>query len=176
MDIAQASASELVRRLEAELDAELFVRGSRIADPHDRRPGAAASAQEALAAADSGVRAVHSLGLLGGGTATFECSGTPTTTCSPTSCRCSTPAIPRSGSGLVGQNSAETAAAVAAGRIEAGLVVLPVDDEELAVTPLLRDEVFYRQRRPGAHAHARDHRGVLAPLWCCTTPTTGGRT
>ncbi|MGX1799274.1 LysR family transcriptional regulator substrate-binding protein, partial [Streptomyces albidoflavus] len=43
----------------------------------------------------------------------------------------------------VGQNSAETASAVAAGVLEAGLVVLPIDDEGLAVTPLLRDEVHY---------------------------------
>lgn len=42
---------------------------------------------------------------------------------------------------LPGQNSADVAAAVRAGELEAGLVVLPVDDRQLDVRPLFRDEV-----------------------------------
>jgi hypothetical protein len=49
---------------------------------------------------------------------------------------------------LVGQNSAETAAAIQAGEIEAGLLILPIDDEGLTVRPLLRDEVFYVSADP----------------------------
>ncbi|WP_203184725.1 LysR family transcriptional regulator [Streptomyces pratensis] len=64
MDIAQASPSELVRRIESDLDAELFLRGSRTltltSAGHELLP----YAQEAV---DSGARAVRSLGSLGGG-------------------------------------------------------------------------------------------------------------
>lgn len=49
---------------------------------------------------------------------------------------------------LVGQNSAETASDVASGFLEAGLVTLPVDDTELDVVPLVRDEVLFVVRRP----------------------------
>ncbi|MFD0536901.1 LysR family transcriptional regulator substrate-binding protein [Actinomadura luteofluorescens] len=49
---------------------------------------------------------------------------------------------------LPGQNSAEVADAVRAGRLEAGLVVLPVDDESLAVTSIMRDEVRYVSADP----------------------------
>jgi DNA-binding transcriptional LysR family regulator len=43
---------------------------------------------------------------------------------------------------LPGQNSADVATAVRAGELEAGLVVLPVDDRGLEVRPLFRDEVM----------------------------------
>jgi hypothetical protein len=49
---------------------------------------------------------------------------------------------------LVGQNSAETAATIAAGEIEAGMLILPIDDEDLVVRPLLRDEVYYVSADP----------------------------
>jgi DNA-binding transcriptional LysR family regulator len=43
---------------------------------------------------------------------------------------------------LPGQNSADVATAVRAGDLEAGIVVLPVDDRELEVRTLFRDEVL----------------------------------
>ena len=49
---------------------------------------------------------------------------------------------------LVGLNSVAVAMAVANGQLEAGLVVLPIDDEGLKVTPLLRDEVLYASAIP----------------------------
>ena len=44
---------------------------------------------------------------------------------------------------IVGLNSSAVADDVRAGRLEAGLVVLPVDAEGLVVQPALRDEVLY---------------------------------
>ncbi|MHC5260501.1 LysR family transcriptional regulator [Streptomyces sp. UC4497] len=143
MDIAQASASELVRRLEAELDAELFVRGSRTLALTSAGQELLPYAQQAVEAADSGTRAVHSLGSLGGGTATFGVLRNADYYLLSNLVQLFHARYPSVRVRLVGQNSAETAAAVAAGRIEAGLVVLPIDDEELQVTPLLRDEVYY---------------------------------
>ncbi|WP_121704416.1 LysR family transcriptional regulator [Streptomyces sp. E5N298] len=143
MDIAQASASELVRRLEAELDAELFVRGSRTLALTSAGQELLPYAQQSVEAADSGTRAVHSLGSLGGGTATFGVLRNADYYLLSNLVQLFHARYPSVRVRLVGQNSAETAAAVAAGHIEAGLVVLPVDDEDLQVTPLLRDEVYY---------------------------------
>ncbi|MCG5117242.1 LysR family transcriptional regulator [Streptomyces sp. T7(2022)] len=143
LDIAQASASELVRRLEAELDAELFVRGSRTLTLTAAGQELLPYAQEAVAAAGSGVRAVHSLGSLGGGTATFGVLRNADYYLLANLVQMFHARYPAVRVRLVGQNSAETASAVAAGVLEAGLVVLPIDDEGLAVTPLLRDEVHY---------------------------------
>src|ERR687885_1312025 len=44
---------------------------------------------------------------------------------------------------VVGQNSAEVADAVREGHLEAGLVVLPVDDRGLDVRPVMREELLY---------------------------------
>ncbi|MEU3392987.1 LysR family transcriptional regulator [Streptomyces albidoflavus] len=143
LDIAQASASELVRRLEAELDAELFVRGSRTLTLTAAGQELLPYAQEAVAAADGGVRAVHSLGSLGGGTATFGVLRNADYYLLANLVQMFHARYPAVRVRLVGQNSAETASAVAAGDLEAGLVVLPIDDAGLAVTPLMRDEVRY---------------------------------
>ncbi|MFI2781292.1 LysR family transcriptional regulator [Streptomyces sp. ALB3] len=143
MDIAQASASELVRRLEAELDTELFLRGSRTLTLTSAGQELLPYAQEAVGAADSGARAVRSLGSLGGGTATFGVLRNADYYLLANLVQMFHARYPAVRVRLVGQNSAETALAVAGGRIEAGLVVLPIDDEGLAVTPLMRDEVCY---------------------------------
>jgi DNA-binding transcriptional LysR family regulator len=55
---------------------------------------------------------------------------------------------------LVGRNSAAVAESVRRGDLEAGLVLLPIDDDRLDVRPIVRDEVLYvsadaaRARRP----------------------------
>jgi len=143
LDIAQASVSELVRRLEIELDAQLFVRGS-------RRLGLTAAgeelvpyAEQVVQAADGGAHAVRSLGSLGGGTATFGVPRNADYYLLSSLVQTFHMRYPAVRVRLVGQNSAETAAAIQAGEIEAGLLILPIDDEGLTVRPLLRDEVFY---------------------------------
>ena len=49
---------------------------------------------------------------------------------------------------MIGLNSVEVAEAVAAGELEAGLVVLPIDAEGLEVTPLRRDDVLFASADP----------------------------
>ena len=44
---------------------------------------------------------------------------------------------------LIGPNSVDVADAIRAGRLEAGLVVLPVSDDGLDLEPIMRDEVLY---------------------------------
>lgn len=148
LGVAQASISELVRRLEDELDAQLFVRGS-------RRLALTAAGQELLPyaeqvvlAADGGTRAVRSLGSLGGGTATFGVPRNADYYLLSSLVQTFHMRYPAVRVRLVGQNSAETAAAIQAGEIEAGMLILPIDDEDITVRPLLRDEVFYVSADP----------------------------
>ncbi|MDF2823331.1 MAG: LysR family transcriptional regulator [Mycobacterium sp.] len=148
MQVAQASVSELVRRLEDELDAQLFVRGSRrlalTAAGRELLP----YAQQSVHAADGGVQAVRSVGSLGGGTATFGVPRNADYYLLSHLVQTFHMRYPSVRVRLVGQNSAETAAAIQAGEIEAGMLILPIDDEDLTVRPLLRDEVFYVSADP----------------------------
>jgi DNA-binding transcriptional LysR family regulator len=152
LGVAQASISELVRRLEDELAAQLFVRGSR------RLALTAAGwellpyAEQVVQATDTGTRAVRALGSLGGGTATFGVPRNADYYLLSSLVQTFHSRYPAVRVRLVGQNSAETAAAIQAGEIEAGILILPIDDEDLTVRPLLRDEVFYVSADPARTA------------------------
>lgn len=148
LQMAQPSVSELVRRLEEELGAELFTRGGRRLVLNASGRELLPYAEQALSAVEHGGRAVRALGSLGGGTATFGVLRNAEYYLLSDLVREFHARYPDVRVRLIGQNSAETAAAVAAGDLEAGLVVLPVDDEELVVTPLLRDEVHYVSADP----------------------------
>ncbi|MGI8312078.1 LysR family transcriptional regulator [Saccharopolyspora hattusasensis] len=148
LDIAQASVSELIRRLEEELDALLFVRGSRRLSLTAAGAELLPYARESIAAADEGTRAVTSLGSLGGGTATFGVLRNADFYLLGNLVQTFHRKYPAVRVRLVGQNSAETAAAISAGEIEAGLVVLPVDEDDLIITPLMQDEVLYVSSDP----------------------------
>jgi DNA-binding transcriptional LysR family regulator len=49
---------------------------------------------------------------------------------------------------LVGRNSSAVADRVRRGELEAGVVLLPVDDDKLDVRPIVRDEVLYVSASP----------------------------
>lgn len=148
LHMAQASISELVRRLEDELDAQLFVRGSRRLALTAAGEELLPYAQQSVLAADGGAQAVRSVGSLGGGTATFGVPRNADYYLLSSLVQTFHTRYPEVRVRLVGQNSAETAAAIQAGEIEAGLLILPIDDEGLTVRPLLRDEVFYVSADP----------------------------
>ena len=148
MQVAQASVSELVRRLEDELGAQLFVRGSRRLALTAAGQELLPYAQQSVHAADGGVQAVRSVGSLGGGTATFGVPRNADYYLLSHLVQTFHMRYPSVRVRLVGQNSAETAAAIQAGEIEAGMLILPIDDEDLTVQPLLRDEVFYVSADP----------------------------
>jgi DNA-binding transcriptional LysR family regulator len=150
--IAQASVSELVRRLEDELDAQLFVRGSRRLALTSAGQELLPYAQQVISAADGGAHAVRSLGSLGGGTATFGMPRNADYYLLSSLVQIFHKRYPDVRVRLVGQNSAETAAAIQAGEIEAGILILPIDDDDLTVRPLLRDEVFYVSADPSRTA------------------------
>ncbi|MFG1926072.1 LysR family transcriptional regulator [Cryptosporangium sp. NPDC048952] len=148
LQMSQASVSELIRRLEEEHGMPLFTRGPRRLILATAGEELLPYAEQAVAAAESGVQALRSLRSLGGGVATFGVLRNADYYLLTNLVEQFHDAYPNVRVRLVGQNSVEVAASVAAGDLEAGLVVLPIDDAGLTVRPLLRDEVVYASVDP----------------------------
>lgn len=143
LGMAQASISELVRRLEEEFQLRLFVRGARRLGLTDAGEVLLPYAEQALAAVDSASGALDAIHSLEGGSVNFGLLrnwnhyGLGDI---PIKFNADYPSVRLR---LVGLSSTEVAAGVANGDLEAGIVVLPVEDDGLTVTPLIRDELLY---------------------------------
>lgn len=150
LDSAQASVSELVARLERELGVKLFVRGGRRLTPTDAALALRAHAEQAVSAIDNGLETVRALHALEGGTCTFGVLRNAAYYDLSDLVERFHTQHPNVKVRLVGLNSALVAESIAAGEIEAGLVVLPVEESGLRISPLFRDEVLYASahRRP----------------------------
>ena len=148
LGLAQPSVSEQVRKLEDELGVLLFQRVGRGLVPTEAARAFVPHAQAVLGAVDAARESVLAVREVRGGTVSF---GTLST------------ARDYLGSGLIsefrrlhpgvrlrimGLNSSEAADDVRAGRLEAALVGLPVNDEGLAVRPLLDDEMLFASADP----------------------------
>jgi len=143
LNVAQPSLSELVRRLEQELETDLFRRGARRLAPTVAGEEFYSYALRAVDAAAQGMEAVRSLSTLDGGTATFGLLRNADFYHLADLAKEFHSLYPRVRIRLVGQNSAQTAVSVVAGEVEAALVTLPVDDTDLTVRPLIQDEIVY---------------------------------
>ncbi|SFB55994.1 DNA-binding transcriptional regulator, LysR family [Amycolatopsis marina] len=148
MRVSQASVSELIRKLEDENATPLFTRSGRRLVLTAAGSALLPYAEQAVAAADDGVRALRSVRSLEGGVATFGLLRNAAYYLLSDLAQHFHERYPEVRIRLIGLNSVEVAAAVAAGTIEAGLVVLPIEAEGLAVTPLLRDQVRYASATP----------------------------
>lgn len=146
--VTQAAVSELVRRMEDEYGQPLFTRGARrlvlTAAGEELLP----HAEQATAAADQAAQALQAMGRLTAGTAIFGMLRNAEYYLLSDLVEQFHGLYPQVRVRLVGLNSAGVAASVAAGDLEAGLVVLPIDDEGLEVSPWLRDEVLYASADP----------------------------
>jgi len=146
--MAQPSLSEQIRRLEAELGVPLFMRAGRGIELTEAgrllRPHAERTLAEAQAAAES-VREVRDLT---GGTVAFGTFGSAHHYLLARLVEDFRKRHPHVRVRAIGQNSAEVADAVREGQLEAGLVVLPVDDRGLSVTPAIEDELLYVSADP----------------------------
>lgn len=143
MGISQPGVSDLVGRLEAELSVKLFQRANKqlALTPAGRQ--LLPFAEQATVSAQQGMHAVKAMMTLDGGTATFGLLRNADFYLGANLAKQFHALYPNVRIRLVGQNSAETAASVASGDLEAGLVTLPVDDAGLDVVPLVRDEVCF---------------------------------
>ncbi len=152
LDITQASVSELIARLERELGAPLFTRGGRRLVPTEAALALRAHAGQAVSAIDNGVESVRALRSLEGGTCTFGVLRNAAYYDLGDLVQTFHRRHPLVKVRLVGLNSALVAASIAAGELEAGVVVLPVEEAGLRITPLFRDEVLFAssERSPDA--------------------------
>ena len=148
LGVAQASVSELIRKLEDEHGAPVFSRGPRRLVLTAAGTALLPFAEQAVAAADAGAQALRSVRSLQGGVATFGLLRNAAYYLLSDLAQQFHERYPDVRIRLIGLNSVEVAAAVAAGTVEAGLVVLPIEQDDLVVTPLLRDEVVYVSADP----------------------------
>jgi DNA-binding transcriptional LysR family regulator len=148
LHLAQPSLSEQVRRLEAELGVDLFVRVGRGLVPTEAGRTLRPHAERALAAAEDARDSVVQVRELRGGTVTLGMFGTAPyylLTELVADFRARHPGVRVR---VVGQNSTEVADALRAGEIEAAIIVLPIDDTGLDVRPLISDEILYVTAEP----------------------------
>jgi DNA-binding transcriptional LysR family regulator len=143
LHLAQPSLSEQVRRLEAELGVALFQRVGRGLVPTEAGRTLRPHAEAALAAVESARASVGAVRELRGGTAAFGTFGTARSYLGSDLVEDFRRRYPAVRVRVVGQNSSETVEAIQAGELEAGLVVLPIDDRGLIVRPAMRDELLY---------------------------------
>lgn len=143
LGVSQPSVSELIRRMEQTYGLPLFTRGARRLVLTAAGQELVPLANQSVAAADAAERALESLGSLTGGVASFGLLRNAAYYLLSDLARQFHEYYPQVQIRLVGQNSVQVAADVSDGSLEAGLVVLPVEDAGLIVTPVARDEVLY---------------------------------
>ena len=131
--LARPSVSEQIANLEAELGVALFVRAGRRLELTDAGRLLRPEAERTLAAADEAADAVRRARTLTGGTASLGTFSTAHHLLLPGLVEDFARRHPQVAIRVVGENSSELADAVRAGRIEAGLVALPIDDDGLEV-------------------------------------------
>jgi DNA-binding transcriptional LysR family regulator len=147
LHMAQPSLSEQIRRLEAELGAPLFVRARRLELTEAGRLFQP-EAERTLAAAQEARDSVREVRELKAGTATFGTFGNAPYYLLSDLVQDFRQRYPNVRVRLIGQNSSEVAEAVRDGRLEGGLIVLPIDDRGLDVTPAIEDELLYLSKDP----------------------------
>ncbi|MDH2444568.1 LysR family transcriptional regulator [Amnibacterium sp. CER49] len=148
MHMAQPSVSEFIRRLEDAYGTVLFVRGGRGLVLTAAGEALLPIAERTVAGADEADRTLRAITSLSGGTASFGLLRNAKYYQLESLVAEFHALHPEVRLRVIGVNSVEVASAVASGEIEAGLVVLPVDDEGLQIQPLRRDEVLYASADP----------------------------
>jgi DNA-binding transcriptional LysR family regulator len=141
--MAQPSLSEQIRRLEAELGVPLFARVGRGLELTEAGRLFLPHAERTVEAAQEAAESVREVRDLTGGTVTFGTFGSAHHYLLGGLVEEFRARYPSVRLRVVGQNSAEVADAVRDGHLEAGLVVLPVDDRGLDVRPVMREELMY---------------------------------
>jgi DNA-binding transcriptional LysR family regulator len=148
LHMAQPSLSDQVRRLEAELGVPLFVRAGRRLELTEAGRRLRPNAERTLAAADEAAASVRDVRGLTGGTVAFGTFGSAHHYLLAGLIEDFRRRHPNVRVRVIGQNSAEVADEVREGRLEAGLVVLPVDDRGLDVTPSMQEQLHYVTAEP----------------------------
>jgi DNA-binding transcriptional LysR family regulator len=146
--MAQPSLSDQIRRLEAELGVELFARAGRRLELTEAGRMLLPHAERTLASAEEAVESVKEVRTLTGGTASFGTFGSAHHYLLGGLVQDFRRRHPDVRVRVVGQNSAEVADAVREGRLEAGLIALPIEDRGLEVRPSISEENHYVSASP----------------------------
>jgi DNA-binding transcriptional LysR family regulator len=176
--MAQPSLSEQIRRLEAELGVPLFMRVGRGLELTEAGRLLRPHAERTLAEAQEAIESVREVRDLSGGTVAFGTFGSAHHYLLGRLVEDFSKRHPQVRVRAIGQNSAEVADAVRDGQLEAGLVVLPIDDRGLDVRPSIRDELLYVSADPARLEQPMTiERLATAPLilydarWAAVDPT-----
>ena len=145
---AQPSISEQVRLLEQRLGAPLFRRAGRGLVPTEEARALVPHAAAALAAVEEAGRAVAAVRQALTGTVRFGLFRTSRFYLGAELVADVLRRHPGVRVELVGQNSAEVRALLRKGSLEAALIALPVEDDGLAINPVMRDELVYLSVHP----------------------------
>src|SRR3954454_18135702 len=148
LHMAQPSLSDQIRRLEAELGSPLFVRARRGLTLTEAGRLLLPQAERTLAAAREAADSVREVRELAAGTATFGTFGNAPYYLLSDLVQDFRSRYPNVRVRLIGQNSSEVADAVRDGDLEAGLIVLPIDDRGLDIEPAIDDELLYLSADP----------------------------
>jgi DNA-binding transcriptional LysR family regulator len=146
--MAQPSLSDQIRRLEAELGVQLFTRAGRRLALTEAGRMLRPEAEKTLAAAEQAAESVREVRDLTGGTASFGTFGSAHHYLLGGLVQDFRKRHPKVRIRVVGQNSVEVADAVRDGRLEAGLIALPIEDHGLEVRPPIREENHYVSADP----------------------------
>lgn len=152
--VSQPAVAEQIRKLEQALGADLFVRAGRGVVATEAGRAFAEHAARSLRAVEDAAGSVGELSALRRGTVAVGVFAEPSAWRVDELATAFLRRHPDVSVRLVGRNSSAIAERVRRGELEAGVVVLPIDDDRLDVRPILRDEVLYvsasaeRTRRP----------------------------
>jgi DNA-binding transcriptional LysR family regulator len=146
--VSQPAVAEQIRKLERALGADLFVRVGRGIVPTDAGRAFAEHAARSLRAVEDAAGSVGDLTDLRTGTVAIGSFGEPSAWRVDDLVAGFLHRHPHVSVRLVGSNSSVAADRVRRGELEAGIVVLPIDDDKLDVRPIVRDEVLYVTAHP----------------------------
>jgi DNA-binding transcriptional LysR family regulator len=141
--VSQPAVAEQIRKLEQALGSDLFRRAGRGVVATEAGRAFAEHATRSLRAVEAAADSVDQLNELRTGTVAVGIFG------GPSAWRLDELVIaflhrhPDVSVRLIGHNSSVIAERVRRGELEAGLLILPIDDHKLDIRPIVRDEVVY---------------------------------
>jgi DNA-binding transcriptional LysR family regulator len=146
--VSQPAVAEQIRKLEQALGSALFVRAGRGVVLTEAGRAFATHATRTLAALEDAAASVGELTSLQSGTVAVGAFSAPSAWRLDEVVAAFLAKHPRMTVRLIGRNSSITADRVRRGDLEAALVLLPIDDDQLDVRPIVRDEVLYVSADP----------------------------
>jgi DNA-binding transcriptional LysR family regulator len=146
--VSQPAVAEQIRKLEHALGADLFVRAGRGVVPTEAGRAFAEHAARSLRAVEDAAGSVGELAALRGGTVALGIFGEPSAWQMDRLVVAFMRRHPDVSVQLVGRNSSAVVERVRRGELEAGVVLLPIDADNVDVRPIVRDEVLYVSADP----------------------------